>query len=92
MPKVNDTKNNWLIIKKFLGVPRSVKLSEQAFRECLLEGKTTNVPMNSLVLNKDKEMVRTAIMKRGLSDGCTKIYVHDDKVTCTPLQKDGKLV
>ena len=74
------------------GVPRSVELTEQGFRECLFGGQTVDVPVNSFMLNKDKEMVRISMIKRGLSDACTKVYIHDDKVTCTPLRKDGNFV
>ena len=78
--------------KTLSGVPRSVKLTEQAFRECLFSGETVDVPVNSLMLNKDKDMVRIAMTKRGLSDACTKVFIAEDKVTCTPLKKDGSFV
>ena len=75
-----------------LGVPKSVDLTEQAFRECLFEGQTVDVPVNSLMLNSDRQMTRISMIKRGLSDCVTKVYIHDDKVTCTPLQRDGSFV
>ena len=37
-------------------------------------------------------MSRVETLKRGLSDACTKVVVLDDKVTCKPLQKNGKLI
>lgn len=81
----------WLETKNIIpGVPRSVKLTEAAFRSSLFEGTPFDVPVNNLVLNANRQMTRISMYKRGLSDACTKIHVHPDKVTCTPLQKYGK--
>ena len=71
------------------GVPRCVKLTENEYRQCLFEGTPHDVPFNALILNSDKEMSRISTTKRGLSDAITKIFVHDDKVSCSPLRKNN---
>ena len=73
-------------------MPKSVKLTEEAFRQCLFEHQPLNVPVGTLTLNSEKQMARYQTLKRGLSDACTKIVVHEDKVTCSPLRKNGKLI
>ena len=75
-----------------LGVPRAAKLTESAYRECLFEGQPFEVEVNSLMLNREKNMCRIKSVKRGLSDIVTKVVVNSDRVTCSPLQKNGKLV
>ena len=75
-----------------LGIPREVKLTEAAYRSALFEGTTFDVQVNSLLMNKDREMTRIQMYKRGLSDSCTKVTVHSDKVTCTPLMQYGKYI
>ena len=67
-------------------------MTEAAFRSALFEGSTYDVPVNSLILNADRQMSRISMYKRGLSDSLLKTRVQDDKVTCSPLEKDGKLV
>ena len=74
----------------FAGVPESAKLTECAFRSALFEGSPHDVAINSFILNANRQMTRISMYKRGLSDACTKVTVHPDKVTCTPLQKYGK--
>ena len=74
------------------GVPRSVKLTEKAFRAALFDGQPFNVPINSLMLNANKEMVRISTIKRGLSDACTKVFVSEDTVSCSPLSLNGKFI
>ena len=76
----------------FSGIPKAVVLTEAAFRSTLFEGTPYNVPVNSFMLNSDKRMARIQMYKRGLSDSCTKVIVSSDKVSCTPLMKDGKFI
>ena len=50
------------------------------------------VEINSLRLNKNKEMSRMKTLKNSLSDIFLKMRVHSDAVTCEPLVKDGKIM
>lgn len=90
--KVAVIRNSEIYMIFVLGVPKSVKLTENAFRQCLFDHQPLNISVGSLMLNSDKQMSRVEILKRGLSDACTKVVVLDDKVTCKPLQKNGKLI
>ena len=76
----------------FSGIPKAVVLTEEAFRSTLFEGTPYNVPVNSFMLNSDNRMARIQCIKRGLSDSCTKVTVSADKISCTPLMKDGKFI
>ena len=46
----------------------------------------------TLRLNKKRKMCRASLTKNGLSDVFVKFHVASDKITCTPLQIDGKLL
>ena len=75
-----------------LGIPRAIELNEAAFRSTLFEGTPFDVPVNSFFVNANREMTRIQCYKRGLSDSCTKVTVSSDKVSCSPLMKDGKFI
>lgn len=77
---------------KNLGIPRAIQLNEAAFRSTLFDGTPFDVPVNSFFVNANREMTRISMYKRGLSDSCTKVTVHADKVTCTPLMRDGRFI
>ena len=81
-----------LILSIFIGVPKAVILTEAAFRATLFEGTPFNCEVNSFILNDEKQMTRIKMYKRGLSDSCTKVTVHPDKITTSCLVKNDKYI
>ena len=75
-----------------IGVPRQVELTEKAYKECLFNSEIAMVPFNALMINSYKQMTRISAVKRGLADANVKTKVHSDRVTCTPLMKDGNFI
>ena len=76
------------------GIPHSTNYKMEAFLSTLLNPTENQdlVHFESLRLNRDKQMARKEITKVGLSDIFTKMTVNDDKITCTPLKRDGKFL
>lgn len=75
-----------------IGVPREVELTEAAYKSALFSGTAIDVPVNRFHVNSDRKMTRIEQYKRGISDSCTKVFVENDKITCTPLKKFGKYI
>ena len=87
-----DKEGNALLKKGAKGVQKSVRLTEEAYRQSLFENEVKMVPFNSLQVNSKKEMVRISTTKRGLSDCVTKVVVHSDRVTCSHLKRKGNFI
>ena len=67
------------------GIPNSAKLELEDFRDKLYNDSEHYVKVNSLRLNRKKDMVRTTTMKRGLSSIHVKMSI-DDNINTTPLK------
>ena len=67
------------------GLPHHVKVKLENFKKCLYDGESYNVELQSLT-KKNNQMSRVKTVKSGLSRIFVKFPVHDDKITCTPLQ------
>jgi hypothetical protein len=80
--------------KSTKGVPHSNKFAMDMFKDVLLDQSTPiqKVNINSLRLNKLKQISRISTMKTSLSDIFVKMRVADDKITCSPLMKDGQIL
>ena len=74
------------------GIPHKIQLTIDTFKDVLLNSAKHRVEFDQLRLNKNKHMSRATLNKRGLTDICLKTRVSDDKVTCSPLTKDGNFV
>ena len=76
--------------KSTKGVAHSNRFSMDIFQSVLLDESTPvqKVKIQSLRLNKDKEISRISTEKRSLSDIFVKMRVLPDKITCEPLTKD----
>jgi len=72
------------------GVPMSEPLKIDTFLNTLLGQTTHNVEVRNLRMNKDRQMTRQHLKKKGLSDISVKVHVLDDKITCFPLQQNGQ--
>jgi hypothetical protein len=80
--------------KSTKGVPHSNQFSMKIFQDVLLDQSTPiqKVKITSLRLNRDKEIARINTEKRSLSDVFVKMRVSPDKITCSPLTKDGVIL
>ena len=72
------------------GVPHSANLQLDMFVNRLYTGKSFYVELESLRLNKKKEMARIQTRKKCLNDLFVKFHVAHDKVTCSPLKLNGE--
>ena len=72
------------------GVPHSANLELDMFLKRLYNGESFYVELESLRLNKKKEMARIVTTKSCLSDLFVKFHVAHDKVTCSPLKLNGE--
>ena len=71
------------------GIPHSIDLTVELYRQILLEDQTHSVQFDQLRLDRNKEMHRARLNKVGLTDICVKQHVHEDKITCSPLKVDN---
>ena len=78
--------------KSTKGVPSRNQFKMRLFQSVLLDEKTPRqkITINSLRLNKNKEISRMKMEKSSLSDIFVKMQVLADKITCAPLSKNGK--
>ena len=87
----NDDENSMKRSSK--GIPKQIKLTGERYLNVLLNSAFDNVTINQLRLNYEKnQMCTTSLTKLGLSDICVKVHIADDKITCSPLSKNGKLL
>ena len=83
------------IKKSTKGVPHRNKFKMRLFQSVLLDETTPRqrVTINSLRLNRNKEMTRMRMEKSSLSDIFVKLQVLADKISCAPLvDKNGKIL
>ena len=83
------------IKKSTKGVPTRNKFKMKLFQSVLLDNTTPRqrVTINSLRLNRNKEMTRMRMEKSSLSDIFVKLQVLADKITCAPLRdQSGKIL
>ena len=74
------------------GIPHSHELTMTEFVGRLYGSESHFVTIRSLRLNRDKQMSRFTLRKRGLSDIFLKFDVASDGITCSPLRKKGKIL
>ena len=73
------------------GVPHSIRLELDNFRDKLYGDVTTEVELQSLRLVKNK-MTRVKQRKNALNDFFVKFHVMHDRITCKPLRKNGEYI
>ena len=72
------------------GIPAKVKLTSQRYIDVLLNNREDHVTFESLRKDrKNNKMTHTNLTKKGLSNVCLKVFVAEDGVTCSPLQKEN---
>ena len=74
------------------GIPSNISLDIELFKNVLFNEGAHSFEMESLRLNRAKVMTRQICNKTGLTDLYIKFFVHDDKITCTPLKKAGQFL
>ena len=75
------------------GIPNHLTLELEEFRQVLYNSQEHFVNVNSLRLNKNKEMVRTSTHKRGLTSINTKFRIESDLIETKPLRnRDNQLL
>jgi len=73
------------------GIQHDANLQYENFERALFGSSSNFVQTRSLTM-KDGKMCRTNIEKLGLSDIFVKYRVEDDRITCTPLTQNGKII
>ena len=70
------------------GIPAWVDLKMNDYKSVLYGEQWTNktIEVRSLRLNKDKEMSRTTVFRRGLTAINIKLAVQEDGISCLPLK------
>jgi len=71
------------------GIPSNIEIEMQVFKDVLFNEGVHSFEMESLRPNRSKVMTRQTCQKSGLTDLYIKFEVESDKITCTPLKRDG---
>ena len=76
------------------GVPNveARKLQLDEFVECLYNNTEVHVISRELRRNKNQQMIYKETSKRGLNPIFKKFRVQDDRISCLPLCKNGKVL
>ena len=79
------------IKKSTKGVPHSNQFEMSTWLSVLFDESfpQQNVTINSLRVNRNKEMSRMTMNRAAMSDVFLKMQVQADKVTCTPLMQNN---
>ena len=72
------------------GIPHNENLLLEDFLKMLYSNDSHFVTLRSLRLNRNREMARTTLEKRGLSNIFFKFRLEDDGITCTPLTRNNE--
>lgn len=80
--------------KSTKGIPHVNSFTMNTWLSVLLDESfpKQKVQINSLRLNRRKEMSRMACQRSCLSDIFLKMQVNADKITCTPLMKNNEFL
>ena len=68
------------------------KLTNEIYASCLYENTIVNVISRELRRNEKQQMIYCEKNKLGLNPIFKKFRVQDDKISCLPLCKDGKIL
>ena len=72
------------------GIPHTEALLLEDYLKMLYTNDSHYVTLRSLRLNRNREMARTTLQKRGLSNIFFKFPLGDDGITCTPLTRNNE--
>ena len=74
------------------GIPHAIKLEVETFKNVLYEHCSHQFELGTLRLSKEKKMCRYSSLKVGLTDLYIKHQLDSDRITCSPLRVNGKLL
>ena len=74
------------------GIPHAIKLEVETFKNVLYEHCSHQFKLGTLRLSKEKKMCRYSSLKVGLTDLYVKHQLDSDRITCSPLRVNGKLL
>ena len=74
------------------GVPHRIPIELVNFRDCLYKGQKYRIKLENLQKDKDHKMCRFSREKIGLTDIFVKSMIADDRISCTPIRLNGKLL
>ena len=76
------------------GIPKDIQVDFDSMLECLKGRTIENNTFQLRLLRKQSNhlVCRASTTKRFLSDVFFKMRVGDDKITCSPLEEDGKIL
>ena len=72
------------------GIPHTEALLLEDYLKMLYTNDSHYVTLRSLRLNRNREMARTTLQKRGLSNIFFKFPLENDSITCTPLTRNNE--
>ena len=80
--------------KSTKGIPHVNKFEMDTWLGVLLDESfpQQSVTINSLRLNRNKEMSRMKLQRKSLSDIFLKLQVQSDRISCTPLMKNKTIL
>ena len=94
--KTNEAQRYWNPIamnNNFLkGIPHSIPLELMLYRDVLYNDERHKIQISTLRKDKMYKMSRFTQEKIGLSDIYVKHHVAEDKITCSPIQINGKYI
>ena len=71
-------------------MPESEILTTQTYLDVLLDQAKHKVQIRNLRMDRNRQMARQHMDKKGLSDISVKVHVDYDKITCSALKQNGK--
>ena len=82
------------IKKSTKGIPHLHEYSMETWLSVLLDSSfpQQSVVINSLRLNYEKVMSRMKMQRNSLSEIFLKMQVQSDRISCTPMQKNGQYI
>ena len=72
------------------GLPHYLKLELDEFKEVLYGQTSHKVTIHGLRLNPEKQMCKSRLTKKGLTTLFKKFPIAEDRISCSPLRKDGQ--
>ena len=74
------------------GVPHKIPLELKQFRDCLYQKKKHRIRIQTLQKDVNHQMSRFSREKIGLTDFYVKHFVAADKISCSPIRINNKLI
>ena len=89
---VNTATNDVKAGHKGVSHVEAEKLTIDDFTSCLYDGVIPNVVARELRKNKKQQIIYNETSKKGLNPIFKKFRVQSDKISCSPLTRNGKIL